>query len=153
MDYLHVQADSPWYNYNITTCSNIPKHLFCNYSDPKLIKSRPKLCFFLYGPFFVVNSLFIVAAPIDCMTASAVPERGQGVRPHKATQPAFNVGPSSAGQRNAIYAFRWRADDGPFIVIFGSSIPSSTKKNRYQRTPSDKTSWIRACGLSFVVQY
>ena len=24
--------------------------------------------------------------------------------------------------------FRWRADDDPFIVIFGSSIPSSTKK-------------------------
>ena len=25
-------------------------------------------------------------------------------------------------------AFRWRADDGPFIAVFGSSIPSSTKK-------------------------
>ena len=32
----------------------------------------------------------------------------------EATEPAFNVGPSSARQRNAIYmAFRWRADDGP----------------------------------------
>ena len=52
-------------------------------------------------------------------------------------------------------AFRWRADDGPFIAVFGSSIPSSTKKKnknkkqkkkRYQIwTPSDKlTFWICA---------
>ena len=33
---------------------------------------------------------------------------------HKATKPAFNGGPSSACQRNAIkMAFRWQADDGP----------------------------------------
>ena len=32
---------------------------------------------------------------------------------HKATNPAFNVGPS--------YAFRWRADDGPILVVFGST--------------------------------
>ena len=38
---------------------------------------------------------------------------------HKATKPAFNVGPSWALQRNAIQmAFCWRADDGPLIVIF-----------------------------------
>ena len=36
-------------------------------------------------------------------------------------------------------AFRWRAEDGPFIVVFGSSIPSSTKKSYQIRTPSDKT--------------
>ena len=43
-------------------------------------------------------------------------------------------------------AFRWRVDDGPFIVVFGISIPSSTKKKkRYQVwTPSDKTFWICA---------
>ena len=42
----------------------------------------------------------------------------------KATKLAFNVGPSSARQQKAIsMAFRWRADDGPFIVVFGSSIP------------------------------
>ena len=41
---------------------------------------------------------------------------------HKATKLAFNVGPSSARQRNAIeMAFRWRADDGPIIVVFGST--------------------------------
>ena len=34
---------------------------------------------------------------------------------HKATKPAFNVGPSSVRQRNA--AFRWRADDGPLLVV------------------------------------
>ena len=49
---------------------------------------------------------------------------------HKATKPAFNVGPSSARQRNAIkMAFCWRADDDPLIVVFGSSLPSSTKKS------------------------
>ena len=32
---------------------------------------------------------------------------------HKATKPAFNVGPSLARQRNAILmVFCWRADDG-----------------------------------------
>ena len=73
---------------------------------------------------------------------------------HKATKTAFNVESSWARQRNAIsMAFHWWADDGPFIVIFGSSITSSTKKiikknkkKRYQIwTPSDITFWIRAC--------
>ena len=49
---------------------------------------------------------------------------------HKATKPAFNVGPSSPGQRNAIsMAFPWQAYD-PFITVFESSIPSSTKNNK-----------------------
>ena len=35
----------------------------------------------------------------------------------KATKPAFNVGPSSASQQNAIkMAFCWRVDVGPLIV-------------------------------------
>ena len=34
---------------------------------------------------------------------------------HKATKPAFNVVPLSAHQRNAM-AFRWRADDGLWIL-------------------------------------
>ena len=43
---------------------------------------------------------------------------------NKATKPAFDVGPSWARQRNAIeIAFRWRTDEGPFIVVFGSSLP------------------------------
>ena len=46
---------------------------------------------------------------------------------HKAAKPAFNVGPSLACQRNAIemaieMAFRWRADDGLLLVVFGSPI-------------------------------
>ena len=77
------------------------------------------------------------------INACADPEGGQGVRTpppppknhknigfpsnngldllknHKATEPAFNVGPSSARQRNSIsMAFCWRADDGPLIVVF-----------------------------------
>ena len=39
------------------------------------------------------------------------------------TKPAFNVGPSYVRQ-----AFLWRADVGPLMVVFGSSLPSSTKK-------------------------
>ena len=47
---------------------------------------------------------------------------------HKTTKPAFNVGPSLARQRNAIkIAIRWRAHNGPLIVLFGSYLPSSTK--------------------------
>ena len=46
-------------------------------------------------------------------------------------------------------AFRWRADDGPHIVVFGSSHPSSTKKKRCQSwTPFDNIFWIRACSSS-----
>ena len=49
---------------------------------------------------------------------------------YEATEPAFNVGPSSARQGNAIkMAFCWRADDGPLIVVFGSTHLSPTKKN------------------------
>ena len=40
----------------------------------------------------------------------------------KATKLAFHNGPSSARQRNAIeISILWRADDGPLIVVFGSS--------------------------------
>ena len=42
---------------------------------------------------------------------------------HKATKPTFNVGQSSAPVSET--PFKWRADDDPFIVVFGSSIPSS----------------------------
>ena len=50
---------------------------------------------------------------------------------HKFTKPTFNVVPSSTRQRNAILmAFRWRANDGPLIMVFGSSHPSSTKKRK-----------------------
>ena len=67
---------------------------------------------------------------------------------HKATMPAFYVGPTSARQRNAIkMAFRWRANDGPLIVVFESSLPLSNKQTKrcQSLTPSDKTVWIREC--------
>ena len=45
----------------------------------------------------------------------------------KATKPAFNVGPLSAHQQNAIsLAFRWHVDDGSLLVVFGFS-PTKTK--------------------------
>ena len=44
------------------------------------------------------------------------------LRYHKATKTAFNVGPILARQRNAIkIAFRWWADDGPILLVFGST--------------------------------
>ena len=52
---------------------------------------------------------------------------------YKATEPAFNVGPSSARQRNAILmAFCWRADNSPLIVVhvFGSSPTHQLKKQK-----------------------
>ena len=65
---------------------------------------------------------------------------------HKTTKPAFNVGPTSARQRNAIkMAFRWRANDDPLLVLFGSSLPSSKKCQSL--TPSGKLVWIRALSV------
>ena len=47
----------------------------------------------------------------------------------KATKLAFNNGPLLTRQQNAIQmVFRWWANDGHLIVVFGSSIPLSTKK-------------------------
>ena len=70
---------------------------------------------------------------------------------HIATNLVFNVGQKLTRQQNDIeMAFCWRADDGPLIVVFGSYLPSSTKKRSQSRSPSDKTSWIRACNLLFL---
>ena len=48
-------------------------------------------------------------------------------------------------------AFRWRVDDGPLIVVFGSSLPSSTKKPKKKNPknvnvgpPPLTKLWIRA---------
>ena len=53
---------------------------------------------------------------------------------HKATKSAFIFGPSSA--------FRWRAGDGPLIVVFVCTL--SLLKHRQSWIPSGKTFWIRA---------
>ena len=37
-----------------------------------------------------------------------------------------------------VMAFRWRADDGPLIVVFGSSLFSSTNKPQPHLIPSKK---------------
>ena len=42
--------------------------------------------------------------------------------------------------KHHLNAFRWRADDGPLIVVFGSSLLSSTKK---KVGPPLKKFWIR----------
>ena len=39
------------------------------------------------------------------------------------------------GKRH-LMAFRWHADDGPLKVVLGSSLPSSTKKNKNKKTLS-----------------
>ena len=63
---------------------------------------------------------------------------------YKTTKPAFNVGPLSAHQLNAIeMAFRWRNDNGPLLLVFGSSLTSSKKLSEF--APPDKTFYIRAC--------
>ena len=62
------------------------------------------------------------------------------LKKHKATKPALNVGP---------LAFRWRADVGPHIVVFGSFLLSTTRKKTSKLDPSGKTFWIRACEDNF----
>ena len=67
---------------------------------------------------------------------------------HKATEPAFNVWPSSARQRIAFsMAFRWRVENGLLIVVhvFGSSYQLKKQQQKHKKirchswTPSDKT--------------
>ena len=113
------------------------------------------------------NILVMSSATWSC----ADPEGGQGVRTsplknHKNIRFSSNTGPNPLENRSyeasiqcwAIIGLRakrhlmavcWRADDGPLIVVLGSSLPSSLKKKRKKRcqswTHSDKTFWIRAC--------
>ena len=53
----------------------------------------------------------------------------------KTTQPAFNVKPSSARQRNAIMlmAFRWLVEDGPLLVGFKTSFFSHPHQLKYKK--------------------
>ena len=52
----------------------------------------------------------------------------------RCTKPVLNFGPSSAHQRNTV---RYRADDGPFLVVFGPSLPNSTKKHQKLKKSSE----------------
>ena len=62
-----------------------------------------------------------------------------------------NTGPpakrhlSSSARQGNLMAFRWRAGDGPLLVVFGFSLPLKTLSDVQSWTPSDKTFWIRAC--------
>ena len=47
---------------------------------------------------------------------------------HKATKPAFNVGPSSVRQRNGIsMALRWWVDNSPLLVFLDPLAPYQLK--------------------------
>ena len=53
------------------------------------------------------------------------------IKKSQSYQASIQVGPSSARQRNVILmAFLWRTDDGLLLVVFGSPLPTSTKKNK-----------------------
>ena len=52
---------------------------------------------------------------------------------HKATKPAFNVGPSWVRGRNPIeMTFDWRADDGPLLVEHCNWIFSPSLTEQYK---------------------
>ena len=44
----------------------------------------------------------------------------------------------------AIETFCWRADDGPLLVVFGSTLPPKNPSELHW-TPSDKPFWILTC--------
>ena len=72
---------------------------------------------------------------------------------HKATKPAFNVGPSSARQQNASY---WRFAGGPMITCFkwyfGSILSSYTQKKPKKKNPK-KLSELDPFGSVHVLIY
>ena len=64
-------------------------------------------------------------------------QSGGGGRGDRGPDPLKNIKNigflSNTGPDSHLMAFRWRADDGPLLVLFGSSFPLSKK-----------TFWIRA---------
>ena len=67
------------------------------------------------------------------------------------TRPKFNVKPSLGRQRNPIkMAFCWRADDSPLLVVFWSSLLSSTKKNLSKLDPL--SAWLRCKVLTQIIE-
>ena len=73
---------------------------------------------------------------------------------HKATKPAFNVVTLSALQRNAIkMAFCWQGDDGPLLVIFGSTKTTTAtfffvKVGPHLAKKFWIHAWVATCSLS-----
>ena len=79
-----------------------------------------------------------------------IPWNSQNSQSYQACIPwRTSVGPSTKRR------FCWRVDDSPLIAVFGSSLPSPTKKNQTKKkkrflswTPSGKTFWIRTWKMS-----
>ena len=77
-------------------------------------------------------SILSGSALFASVSACADPEGEQGVRiphplkNHKNIGFLSNYGPDplKITKLPSHHAFRWRADDGPLIVVFGSSLPS-----------------------------
>ena len=74
--------------------------------------------------------------------------------PEGEDKPAFNVGPSFKWR----YGVRWWADNGPFLVLFGSPLPSSKKKKKKKNVvrvgpPLNKLSRSAHGGGSFEYQH
>ena len=68
---------------------------------------------------------------------------------HKATKPAFIARLSSAGSETP---FCWWADNGPFLVLYRSSVlPSSTKKNKQKQRCLSWTPMSKLSGLAHVL--
>ena len=110
-------------------------HLLAEESD-QLVSKKPAD---MIKRIYQLNYLYIISSPEHKVHAQ-IQRGGQGIRTppslknhknigflsktgpdplknHKATKPAFNVGLSSARQRNAIkMTFRWRVNYGPLIL-------------------------------------
>ena len=69
---------------------------------------------------------------------SGSPEKSQSCR--ASIQSSAIIGPSAKSHLAISMAFRWRADNGPLLVVFGSSLPVVRVG-----PPSDKHFWILAC--------
>ena len=138
LDFLQNVAGGVRGSQNMVVGNNVAKCGFEGEGNCKFMRGSRKFC----------------QSRVQCFSfvcVFTVDERIQILRQadhHRTARLAFNVGPSSARQRNAILlAFRWRANDCPLIVEFGSSLPLSTKKHQKKKqlsAPSDKTFWIRA---------
>ena len=110
-----------------------------------------------------LDTYYMIVKPIKCNTSCADPEGGgtggpdpprrtqryicieflsntdpDPIKNHKATKPAFKVGPSPARQRNDIsMAFRWRADDDPLLVDVDPPFIHQLKKTTAKKTLSE----------------
>ena len=78
----------------------------------------------------VLDSVCHVLDPVSLVL---VPFSGPPLKNHKNIGFISNIGPDPLKNHKATNPNGgvWQADNGPFIVVFGSSIPSSTKKKKF----------------------